>query len=66
MSISNLPIDIIEIDCEVKAETMDAVLLHDSVKTEWFPKSQLEDWPDVGQTGTVLMKEWIALKKGFI
>lgn len=35
-------------------------------KPLWIPKSQLEDWPDVGKHGQVLMKEWIALEEGLI
>lgn len=33
-------------------------------KPLWIPKSQLEDWPDIGKSGEVLMKEWIAKSNG--
>lgn len=32
----------------------------------WLPKSQLEDWPDVGDSGEVLMPEWLAEEKGLM
>jgi len=35
-------------------------------KDVWLPKSQLEDWPDVGESGEILMTEWMAIKKGLI
>jgi len=36
----------------------------DAVK--WIPKSQMEDWPNIGFNGSVLIKEWIAKKEGLI
>lgn len=56
----------VELDLENKHETDDACLLSDGDREKWFPKSQMEDWPDKGKTGTVIMKEWIAQEKEFI
>ncbi len=32
----------------------------------WLPKSQLEDWPDIGDTGEILIPEWLAEEKELI
>ena len=32
----------------------------------WLPKSMMEDWPDIGENGTVLVQEWIAEEKGLL
>ena len=54
--------ELIEISAKVRAETDKAIMLHDGVKTEWVPKSQVEDNRD----GTFTMPEWLAKEKGFI
>lgn len=53
---------LIDIAAEVRAETPQAWRLHDGAKTEWVPKSQVEDNRD----GTFAMPEWLAKDKGFI
>lgn len=45
-----------------KGETDKAIRLFDGTKTEWVPKSQIEDNGD----GTFTMPEWLAIEKGFI
>ncbi len=55
-------LDLIEIAGEVRAETDKALRIFDGKKTEWVPKSQVEDNRD----GTFTMPEWLAQEKGFI
>lgn len=43
-------------------ETSKAIRLDDGTKTEWVPKSQIEDNGD----GTFTLPEWLAKEKGFI
>jgi len=33
---------------------------------EWIPKSQCDDWPDVGENGIIRMKTWIAEEKDLV
>ena len=65
-SIGDMMKEFIEIDAKVICETEAAILIDDGDTREWIPKSQLEDWPEVEKTGTVLIAEWIAAEKGFI
>lgn len=51
-----------DLSAELKAETEKAFLIFDGAKTEWVPKSQVEDNGD----GTFTMPEWLAKDKGFI
>ena len=51
-----------DIAAEIKGETDKAYRLFDGAKTEWVPKSQVEDNND----GTFTMPEWLAQEKGFI
>lgn len=53
---------LIDIAGEIRGETDKAIRLHDGTKTEWLPKSQVEDNGD----GTFTMPEWLAKDKGFI
>lgn len=46
---------------EIKGETPKAYRLFDGTKTEWVPKSQVENNGD----GTFTMPEWLAIEKGF-
>ena len=57
----------ITINGTTKHETEMAVLI-DVGEDEpvWFPKSQLEDWPDLHENGDVMMTEWIAEEKEVI
>lgn len=58
--------DMIEIACICERETDLAVLLNDGTRSEWFPKSQLESWPDEGEDGIAEIPEWLAEDKEFI
>lgn len=51
-----------DIAAEIRGETDKAFRLFDGVKTEWVPKSQVENNGD----GTFTMPEWLAQDKGFI
>jgi hypothetical protein len=51
-----------DISAEIKGETEKAWKLFDGSKTEWVPKSQVQNNGD----GTFTMPEWLAEEKGFI
>jgi hypothetical protein len=53
---------LIDIAAEVQGETRAALRLYDGARTEWVPKSQVENNKD----GTFTMPEWLAREKGFI
>ena len=53
---------LIDIAAEIRGETKAALRLYDGDKTEWVPKSQVEDNGD----GTFTLPEWLAKEKGFI
>jgi len=54
--------ELFDLAAEVKGETDKAWRLFDGIKTEWVPKSQVED----NGNGTFTMPEWLAKDKGFI
>ena len=54
--------ELIDIAAEVRGESENAWRLFDGTKTEWVPKSQVEDNGD----GTFTMPLWLAKDKGFI
>lgn len=54
--------ELIDIAAEKRGETEKAFRLFDGKKTEWVPKSQVEENKD----GTYTMPEWLAKDKGFI
>lgn len=54
--------ELVDIAAEIKGETAKAFRLYDGARTEWVPKSQVEDNKD----GTFTMPEWLAKDKGFI
>jgi hypothetical protein len=54
--------ELVDITAEIRGETDKAWRLHDGTKTEWVPKSQVENNGD----GTFTMPEWLAKDKGFI
>lgn len=57
----------VEVNGTTEHETNMAVLIDVGLGDPvWFPKSQLEDWPDKGENGDVLMTEWIAEEKGVV
>jgi len=51
---------------KVVAETELALLVRIDGKDIWLPKSQLDDWPDVGDEGGLLIKTWLAEEKELI
>lgn len=51
-----------DIAAEIRGETPKAFRLFDGSKTEWVPKSEVENNGD----GTFTMPEWLAHEKGFI
>ena len=58
----NLDDKVVDIAAEIRAETEKAWRLFDGARTEWVPKSQVENNKD----GTFTMPEWLAKDKGFI
>ena len=54
--------ELIDIIAQVRGETPKAWRLFDGAKTEWVPKSQVEDNKD----GTFTMPFWLAKDKGFV
>lgn len=54
--------DLVDIAAEIRGETDKAFRLFDGTRTEWVPKSQVEQNGD----GTFSMPEWLAQDKGFI
>ena len=55
--------NLIDIACEIKAETEKAVLISDGTVEVWLPKSQVEIDEAAGE---VTMPEWLASAKGLI
>lgn len=53
---------LIDIAAELQGETGKAYRIYDGSRTEWVPKSQVENNGD----GTFTMPEWLAQEKGFI
>lgn len=53
---------LIDISGDIRGETPNALRIYDGARTEWVPKSQVEDNKD----GTFTMPEWLAKEKGFI
>lgn len=62
MSIAPGKSGLTDIAAQVVGETGRAWKVFDGAKTEWVPKSQVEDNGD----GTFTMPEWLAKEKGFI
>ena len=54
--------ELFDLAAELKGETEKALRLFDGSRTEWVPKSQVEDNGD----GTFTMPLWLAKDKGFI
>lgn len=60
----------IELELEIQAETEMAYMVSGpySEASVWLPKSQI-DWsgdPDVGDTCSFIVPEWLAIEKGLI
>jgi len=56
----------VEICGEVRVRTTEAILLHDGIREEWVPLGQVEDEETDKGITTILIPEWLAVKKGFI
>jgi len=54
--------ELVDLTAEIRHETEKAYRLHDGTRTEWVPKSQVEDNGD----GTFTMPLWLAKDKGFV
>ena len=54
--------NLVDISAEIRGETELALKLFDGTRTEWVPKSQVQDNGD----GTFAMPEWLAKDKEFI
>lgn len=54
--------ELFDLAAQIKGETDRAIRLFDGTKTEWVPKSQVEDNGD----GTFTMPAWLAKEKGFL
>ncbi len=57
-----MKLDLIDIAVQIKGETKYAYRIYDGKKTDWVPKSQVENNDD----GTFTMPLWLAQDKGFI
>jgi hypothetical protein len=53
---------LVDIEARSRHETEKAFLLHDGKRTEWVPKTQVQDNRD----GTFTMPMWLAIGKGFV
>lgn len=60
----------IEIECEVRAVTRDAIKVYDGKREAWIPKSAVTDWsdgpddaPGIGTT-SIFICEHLATEKG--
>jgi hypothetical protein len=53
--------DIVDIACEIRAETECAVQVSDGTIKVWLPKSLVEI-----EDGAVAIPEWLALERGLI
>ena len=54
--------ELFDLAAEIQAETPKAWKLFDGVRTEWVPKSQVENNED----GTFTLPLWLAREKGFV
>jgi hypothetical protein len=54
--------ELFDLAAEIRGETDHAWRLFDGTKTEWVPKSQVENNGD----GTFTMPMWLAEDKGFV
>ena len=58
---------LIELEGETIVETDEAVLSDFGRDGNvWVPKIQMEDWPDKGMFGEVLIEKWIAEEKDLL
>ena len=55
-----------EIDVRNTGETELSVWFDDGDNKFNIPKSVMEDWPDIGKTGTAMIEIWFAEKEGLL
>jgi len=56
----------VELECENKAETPEAVLLDFGDKEVWIPKSQMDLWPEKEEGGIAAIRWWKAYEQDLI
>lgn len=56
--------DLLSYACLVEKETEKAIRASVEGRDEWYPKSQLDSWPPVGERGTIVLPRWLALNNG--
>ena len=67
MAISNASdFGCVALEGQTMRETEKAVLINFDGDEQWVPKSLLEDWPDEGRIGDIIVKEWWARQEGFV
>ena len=45
---------------------MGAILVDVGDLEVWIPKSLLGEWPEVGESGKILVPEWLAIEEGLV
>ncbi len=56
----------VEIDVEVVGMSEKAVRFNAGDGDFWIPKSVMEDYPDLFETGTALVEKWFAIKEELV
>ena len=56
----------VEVDMELIYETEDAYLFSGGDEKYWIPKSLVHEKPEMGDMGTVVIPEWLAIERGMI
>jgi len=56
----------IDVKCLGDAPSGLAVFFTDGDRKFSIPKSVMEDWPDEGDTGTVIVRQWFAEQEGLV
>jgi hypothetical protein len=54
--------DLVDVPCDIQAQTEKAIQVSDGKTVAWLPRSQIE----INGDGTVTMPEWLALERGLI
>ena len=58
--------EFVEIDARNTGERPFSVWFFDGDRRFNIPKSVMEDWPDVGDDGTIMVERWFAEQEGLI
>jgi hypothetical protein len=56
----------IEVELTTVNTTKFTVHVADGRRGWWLPKQHLEDWPDAGSSGSVIMPYWLGKEKDII